>query len=88
MSKDLFGNDVSDLEKYRVTNGKTPKANPMIAVYGSKAGYRCKQCVHLLGREFAKTYWKCELRKITHSPATDHRKNWPACGKFEEDKNL
>ena len=34
------------------------------------------------GQFVAKTYFKCELRGITNGPGTDHRANWPACGKF------
>jgi len=30
-----------------------------------------------------KVYWKCDQRKQTNGAGSDHRRNWPACGKFE-----
>jgi len=65
---------------------KQKKANPCIAVYGKYAvtDTKCKDCKHLLIHQCSKRYYKCNLRKVTAGPATDHRCNWPACGKFEE----
>jgi hypothetical protein len=65
------------------------KINPMIKLYGITEGKKCKNCVHLYYRQFAKKYFKCELRegRCAASPAADHRVNWPACGKFEEETN-
>lgn len=64
---------------------RVPSENPMLAVYGpGPGGMTCKGCVHLF-RAFggARNYPKCELRRVSSSVATDHRVNWPACGKYE-----
>lgn len=58
--------------------------NPMVRVFGEgPPNARCATCAHLLVREYARRYYKCALRKVTGGPATDHRKNWPACGKYQ-----
>jgi hypothetical protein len=63
-------------QKVLESNGK----NPCLALYGhGQAGVRCKEC-RLLFRH--SRYFKCELRGFTHGPGTDHRANWPACGRF------
>ena len=59
--------------------------NPMVQVYGyGPEGKRCKHCKYLYYKQFANKYYKCGLRVNTNGPATDHRVNWSACGKFEE----
>lgn len=64
------------------------KGNPVLKVFGpGPEGERCKNCKHLFDRSFNKTYYKCKLRNNNTSPKTDHRVNWPACGKFEKAKN-
>lgn len=47
------------------------------------AGRRCKHCAHLRVKTHRRNYFKCAKRGITNGPATDHRINWWACGKFE-----
>ena len=79
--KDLFGNSIE------INSTGKNKVNPCIAAFGKGPdGSRCKTCVHLFGKSFAKTYYKCDLRKNSNGPATDHRVNFPACGKYEENK--
>jgi hypothetical protein len=61
------------------------RANPMLAVAGpGPAGERCERCRHLyqVGGT-AGRYYKCDLRRVSASAATDHRVRWPACGRFE-----
>ena len=61
----------------------TPKTNPCIAVYGpGPAEKRCTDCTHLRRMQHDKVYIKCDLRKRTHGPGTDHRAGWPTCAKF------
>lgn len=62
------------------------RANPMIPIYGEgPEGTTCASCVHLvLQGGTSGRYLKCELRRNTRGPATDHRARWPACGKYEE----
>jgi hypothetical protein len=59
-------------------------ANPMVRTWGEgPAGVACAKCSHLFARQFAGRYYKCDLRKLSNGPGTDHRVNWPACAKFE-----
>jgi len=80
---DLFGNEVP-LEGANVKNiAGVLKHNPCIAAYGKgPEGTRCKSCSHLYCKSYGKRYYKCELRKDTNGPATDHKVNWPTCGKY------
>jgi len=61
----------------------TPRKNPLLRLYGETPGQKCKNCANLCVREFARRYYKCRLRCCSGSPTTDHRVNWPACGRFE-----
>lgn len=61
--------------------------NPMIKIYGETPGKKCKTCVYLCYKQFNKKYYKCRMRPGTickTSPKSDHRVNWPACGKYEQ----
>ena len=61
------------------------KHNYMLAVYGSGPdNERCRDCVHLVRYQMGSTWFKCDLRPITGSVASDHNATWPACGKFEK----
>ena len=57
--------------------------NPCVNVYGYMKGKKCRDCKHLFVRQYSKRYYKCGLRRNTASERTDHRVNWPACGKWE-----
>jgi hypothetical protein len=58
--------------------------NPMVRLYGLDGyGRTCRTCKHLLCLPSGRRYYKCDLRKITHGPATDHRVRWKACAKYE-----
>lgn len=46
-------------------------------------GHHCGGCSHLRVIRYAGTYHKCDLND-THSQATDVRKTWPACARYEE----
>ncbi len=60
--------------------------NPLLLLHGKMEGEKCKNCIHLIRKRFANTYYKCELRNNVDkcSPKSDHRVNWDACGKFEK----
>jgi hypothetical protein len=86
--KDLFGETI----KYEDPKGKRNKGggyieNPMHAVFGKNENERCKSCIHLVYKQYAKRYYKCELRGNVDkcSAASDHKVNWFACGKFEKE---
>lgn len=78
---DLFGNIIPD---QKVKLKPFEKGNPCIRVYGAgPEGKRCKHCAHLYVKTYSNRYFKCDLRKNTNGPATDHKMNWAACAKFE-----
>jgi hypothetical protein len=57
--------------------------NPCVRLYGfGPENEICKNCRLLFWHCCSRKYFKCELRGCTHGPATDHRANWPACGRF------
>ena len=67
------------------TTIKKPKPNPLIKYYGKgPEGTKCKECKHLYRKQYAGTYIKCDLRENTNGHGTDHKANWPTCGKFEK----
>lgn len=60
------------------------RLNPCVRLYGfGPTGVTCKKCVHLLRIHKGNVYRKCDLRRITNGPGTDHKAGWPACGKYE-----
>ena len=78
--KELFYETVSGEMKPT----KPKRINPLLKVYGNGPdGKKCIECTHQFFHEFSKRYSKCELRKITGSPKSDHSSKFPACGKFE-----
>ena len=73
---------VHEKHKYEPVQGD----NPCIALYGTGPSTKqCGECKHFLRLNYHnKTYRKCDLRKITHGPGSDHRAMWQACGRFEQ----
>ena len=83
MSNQLIFGEISKAEAEKQF-GIAAMKNPCIAAYGpDPMGRTCKFCVHLYHRGNTRNYYKCEFRKETHGPGSDHRVNWPACGKYE-----
>jgi hypothetical protein len=63
------------------------RVNPCVQIFGpGPADKRCKECKFLFANVKSKRYYKCELRDFSNGPKTDHKVNWPACGKFEARK--
>lgn len=84
---DLFGNEVKEATTIKNKSGSF-NFNPCIPIYGpGPTGTRCKSCKFLVRKQYSKNYYKCELRGDTNGPATDHRVNWPSCGKYEKEEN-
>lgn len=46
-------------------------------------GETCRTCAHSYGRQFSKTYWKCDLVKATGGAGTDIKLRSPACSRWE-----
>ena len=63
--------------------------NPMHKVYGKLENKFCKHCSFLVKKSYSKTYYKCSLRGNVDKCSTksDHKINWNACGKFENEIN-
>jgi len=92
MSIDLFGEETPLPEERANKRDKRKNKsggwidNPMHNVYGvDQQQRRCKTCIHLYGRLFSKTYYKCDLwSKGTASPSDDHKVNWIACRRYDK----
>ena len=78
---DWFGNSITPPEQPKKAD------NQCIALYGKgPEGQTCKGCVHLrypIQRNPKARFWKCDLRRLTHGRATDHKVSYPACGRYE-----
>lgn len=63
--------------------------NPCVRLHGlAEPAAKCKTCRLFIRKRYSKTYFKCALRGDTNGPATDHRANWPACGRYVAVQNL
>lgn len=87
--RDIFGNwvEVGNQPKNIERNKDGSfKENPMVKMYGELKGERCKNCAYLIRKQYAKDYFKCQLRGNVEKCSTksDHRANWPACKKFKK----
>lgn len=76
----LLGEEIdTDVERKKLL-----KVNPMVKVHGTgPEGKRCKHCTHFIIKQWGNRYFKCAFRGNTNGPGTDHRANYPTCGKFE-----
>lgn len=63
----------------------TLTSNPCRVAFGpGPDGTVCGDCTHLyLVGGVAGRYYKCDLRRNTGGPATDHRVGWPSCARFQ-----
>lgn len=79
---DWFGNPITIAEKPKPDKN----TNPCLALHGpGPDGQKCRGCVHLrFPQHHSARHWKCDLRKLTHGPATDHKVTWPACGRYQK----
>jgi hypothetical protein len=60
--------------------------NPCVRLYGAMEGKKCKDCKHLTKEYYHDySYIKCDLRKHTRGPGSDHRVRWQACKRFEQE---
>lgn len=76
----LLGEEIDTDEEHK----KHLKINPMVKACGKgPAEFKCKHCVYIIRKEYSKTYFKCQWRGNTNGPGTDHKANWPTCGKFK-----
>ena len=79
---DMFGGCEEIKEPIKLP---TNKYRTMQELWGYTENKTCKTCMYLLGGSYHdKTYYKCDLWKISHSSATDVRLKNQACGKYKE----
>lgn len=84
---------MSGYEQLTLAGGATPveqaqriePGNPLLRIYGpGPVGATCRTCVHLYALPGVQGhYLKCDLRRLTHGPSSDHRAKWQACAKYE-----
>lgn len=78
---DMFGG----CEEIKEPERKMPdnRYKTMQELHGYSEGHTCGTCGNLLKFEYHdRTYYKCDLWKISHSSATDIRLKNKACGKW------
>lgn len=68
-------------KKYARTKG-TEKMHLLYG--GSPVTAKCRDCVHLKGRQSSHNCYKCELYRVTGGISTDWRAGNDACGKFKQ----
>lgn len=71
-------------ERKRLRGARTPKGYPALPGTGP-AGQTCASCHHLVRKQMANTYLKCELMRAhwTGGGATDVRAGSPACRRWQ-----
>lgn len=79
---DIMGNEV----KMKEPEPPSRKFKTMQQLYGTKEGFTCKTCEHVVRNQWNRVYYKCELWKMSNSTATDIRLKNTACGKYEKEK--
>ena len=77
----LFGTDTPES-----VAKQQKKVNPCLKMYGETPGKKCKTCNRLVKISMNKTWYKCELRRMSSCAASDHRVGWQACGRYTEDE--
>lgn len=81
LNYDMFGGCSEPPEPLK----SSKKLPTMQEMHGVLEGYKCKECKHLIKRQYSGTYYKCELWRMTNSEASDVRLKNTACGKFEKE---
>lgn len=66
-------------------NAKRPSQNPLRTMLGpGPEGTKCGDCRHLISvNGGARNYLKCDQRRITSGPGSDHRAGWLSCTLYE-----
>lgn len=60
--------------------GLHPMGRPLL----EEGGHTCGDCAHFVRYAHrSRSYFKCDLSKVTHGPGTDIRMGWLACNRFE-----
>ena len=79
---DIYGNEISMEELYPQKEPYRKYPN-MQEKYGIVDNETCGDCKFFLEPDYhCRTYFKCELKGVSHSTTTDIRKSAKACGKF------
>lgn len=67
-----------------LTSAGRPKYKTMQELHGINRIQKCKDCEHVRQFRYSRTFHKCQLWRVTHSPATDIKINSFACGLFSK----
>lgn len=71
------------IEWFQNTALTQTEPNPCVRLFGTGPAWKqCKDCTHLYRNHIK--YYKCDLRKHTNGPGSDHRVRWKACARFEQ----
>jgi hypothetical protein len=79
------GKTTPEQQLRNVRAGRHPLGSPLATENRVNMEKRCGNCQHLYEHRVGGTYFKCTAHKMTHGPASDVRKKWPACDKWVDD---
>lgn len=85
-SVDLFG-ELSEVPDGKPQRGWLAVKRSMGYREAETKAQRCKTCIHLVKKEFANTYYKCQLMKPESASQTNDIRLKMVCNHFEEDKH-
>jgi hypothetical protein len=85
--KDLFGFEFREPEKKKLNHSAKVAHLKLIVWHGESVGNKCKNCDHLVRKDFSKVYYKCSKFRQSGSLSSDWRVNWKACGLFKNSSN-
>lgn len=87
MSERLVFGKHSKEDAERLWGADSP--NPCVRGFGRGPQEKiCKDCIHLVENRQPRAYTRCAMRLNTKGYATEHRRYWAACAKFEPAKKI
>jgi hypothetical protein len=89
MNKIPYPSTHEEAEALKKSYARRKPIDRMHQAYGTHVPDHCGDCKHFLVDQWhSRKYLKCTLYKVTNGPATDWRKFYDACGKFERREDL
>lgn len=83
-------NNFEQMELFTNFDDTAPSSiNPMILAFGTgPPETTCETCKCLYSKKYEPNiYFKCSRRKDTNSSASDHKKHWRSCVRYEPKLN-